>query len=77
MTSVKETRLNIRINPEELSELKRFAESRDMNLSEFVLASARSYMGKSEGLEAQVFNLSKRLLDVERQLTEVKSMHVA
>lgn len=77
MTTVKETRLNIRITPEELKELKQFAESRDMNLSEFVLASARSYMGKSEGLEAQVLNLSKRLLDVERQLTEVKSMRTA
>ncbi len=72
MSTPKETRLNIRINPEELVELKHFAESKDMSVSEFVLTAARSYMGKTEGLEKQVLNLSTRLLEVERQLNEFK-----
>jgi uncharacterized protein (DUF1778 family) len=77
MTTTKETRLNIRITPEELAELKRFAESANMSVSEFVLAASRSYMGKTEGLEQQVLNLSKRLLEVERQLAQVKSLQAA
>ena len=68
----KETRLNIRITPDELQELRLFAESKNMSVSEFVLTSARSYMGKSEGLEEQVLNLSKRLLEVEHQLSLLK-----
>lgn len=73
----KETRLNIRITPEELVELKSFAESANMSVSEFVLAASRSYMGKTAGIEQQVLNLSQRLLEVERQLAQVKNLHAA
>ena len=70
MSPTKETRLNIRIDPMELVELKDFAESKDMSVSEFVLTAARSYMGKSGGIEKQVLNLSSRLLEVEKKLAE-------
>jgi uncharacterized protein (DUF1778 family) len=73
-TKSKETRLNIRITPEELAELKAFAESKHMTTSEFVLAAARSFMGKQEGLEQQVLNLSKRLLEVEKRLADLQTI---
>ncbi len=66
MSTAKETRLNIRISPEELAELKAFAESRDMSLSEFVLTASRAYTGKAQKLE-------ERLLDVERQIAYLKN----
>ena len=74
MVAAKETRLNVRINPEDLNELKRFAEANDMSLSEFVLRASKSFMGKKSGLEGQVLNLSRRLLDVEQQLAEIKQL---
>lgn len=73
MTTTKETRLNIRIEPQELAELKKFAESQNMSVSEFVLAASRSFMGKGSSIEKQVLDLGKRLLDLESEVSRLKS----
>lgn len=65
MKETKETRLNVRVTPEYMEDLKAFAASKNMNMSEFIIAATQAYMGKPNDLEM-------RVLELERQLTQIQ-----
>lgn len=64
MTSKKDSHLTIRISPEELEEIRNFANSQGMSQSEFVLASIRAGMGK-DGFQEKYIALASRLAILE------------
>lgn len=64
---MRETRLNVRVSVEELAELKDFAASKNMNLSEFILAASHAYMGKPADLEMRVLELEKQFAQFKAQ----------
>ncbi len=65
-TANKETRLNVRITPDELMDIKQFAESKNMTLTDFVLTAARSYMDKPSDVQSELLAISRRVMELER-----------
>ena len=73
----KDAHLTVRITPEELEEIREYASQNGYLQSDFVLKAIRTAMGKSGGLEEQLQNLTRRLIEVEKQLSDLKHQSLA
>jgi uncharacterized protein (DUF1778 family) len=71
MATKKDAHLTVRISPEELEEIKQYANTHGMQQSEFVLTAIRAAMGKG-GLQEQYLQLASRLASIESRLATEK-----